>query len=89
VLRKFSAPDRVWTPELGEETAKFLGSLHTGEDKAKIRSLVLTLVLDFFESGIISSWTTETSSSEAIPIPETEDESSRQVAATEPGLPSS
>ncbi|MCK4512776.1 hypothetical protein KAW64_13610 [bacterium] len=89
VLRKFNEPEKIWTPELGEETAKFLGSLHTGEDKAKIRSLVLTLVLDFFESGIISLWTTKTSSSEAIPIPDAEGESSRRADDTEPGPRSS
>ena len=59
----------VWTPELGDATAAFLGELRGEEDKAKIRSLILTLLLHFFESGITSLWTSQTSSDEAIPVP--------------------
>lgn len=79
---------RTWTPEVAEETAVFLGSLKSPEDKAKVRSLVLTLLIHFFESGIDSLWTTETSSVEAIPETE-EGEISRLVTATDAGRPSS
>ena len=60
-------PGEVWTSELGHETARFLGGLRDAEDKARVRSLVLSLLVSFFESGIVSLWTSPTSSSEAIP----------------------
>ncbi len=60
-------PGEVWTREMGEETSRFLGSLRDPSDKAKIRGLVLSLLISFFESGIVSLWTSTTSSGEAIP----------------------
>lgn len=79
-------PGEAWTREMGDETARFLGSLRAPADKAKIRSLVLSLLISFFESGIVSLWTTTTSSGEAIPdttpIPPNPD-------ATDPGPHSS
>lgn len=89
MFRRRHEPEAIWTPELGTKTAKFLGSLRAKEDKAKIRSLVLSLLLDFFESGIVSLWSTQTSSSEAVPLPTEEGHSSRQADATELGQPSS
>lgn len=68
-----------WTPEIGEETARFIGGLKTPEDKAKIRALVLTLLVHFFESGIVSLWTTKTSSGEAIPDPDQEPETTSSL----------
>ncbi len=64
----------AWTPEIGEETARFLGGLKTPEDKAKIRALVLTLLVHFFENEIVSLWTTKTSSDGALPAPDPEPE---------------
>ncbi len=64
----------AWTPEIGEETARFLGGLKTPEDKAKIRALVLTLLVHFFEHEIVSLWTTKTSSDGALPAPDPEPE---------------
>jgi hypothetical protein len=60
-------PGEAWTREMGEETARFLGRLREPEDKARVRSLVLSLLVSFFESGIVSLWTSKTSSTEAIP----------------------
>ena len=60
-------PGEAWTREMGEETARFLGSLRGAADKATIRSLVLSLLVSFFESGIVSLWTSTMSSDEAIP----------------------
>lgn len=60
-------PGEAWTREMGEETARFLGRLRDPSDKARIRSLVLSLLLSFFESGIVSLWTSTMSSGEAIP----------------------
>ena len=60
-------PGETWTREMGEETARFLGRLREPEDKARVRSLVLSLLVSFFESGIVSLWTSKTSSTEAIP----------------------
>jgi len=62
-------PGEVWTPEVGQETARFLGQLRDPKDKAEVRSLVLSLLVSFFESGIVSLWTSPMSFAEAIPIP--------------------
>ena len=62
-------PGEVWTPEVGQETARFLGQLHDPKDKAEVRGLVLSLLVSFFESGIVSLWTSRTSSVETIPSP--------------------
>lgn len=62
-------PGEVWTPEVGQETARFLGQLRDPKDKAEVRGLVLSLLVSFFESGIVSLWTSTTSFAEAIPIP--------------------
>ena len=59
----------VWTPEVGQETARFLGQLRDPKDKAEVRGLVLSLLVSFFESGIVSLWTSRTSSVETIPGP--------------------
>lgn len=62
-------PGEVWTRQMGEETARFLGQLHDPRDKAEVRSLVLSLLVSFFESGIVSLWNSTTSFAEAIPAP--------------------
>jgi hypothetical protein len=64
-------PGEVWTSEVGRETARFLGLLRDPKDKAEVRGLVLSLLVSFFESGIVSLSTSRTSSVEAIPNPET------------------
>ena len=56
-------PGDGWTPEKGQETARFLGSLTSDKDKAQIRSLIATLLIDFFQSGLASVRTIATSSS--------------------------
>jgi hypothetical protein len=60
-------PGEAWTPEMGRETARFLGQLRNPTDKAEVRGLVLSLLVSFFESGIVSLWSSQTSSKEAIP----------------------
>lgn len=62
-------PGEVWTSELGRETAQVLGRLHDPKDKAEVRGLVLSLLVSFFESGIVSLSTSRTSSVETIPSP--------------------
>jgi hypothetical protein len=62
-------PGEVWTSEVGQETARFLGQLRDPKDKAEVRGLVLSLLVSFFERGIVSLWTSPTSFAEAIPIP--------------------
>ena len=52
-------PAELWTPAIGEETAEFLGGLREPKDKTKIQALVLSLLLSFFESGVVSLWTSE------------------------------
>lgn len=79
-------PGEVWTPEVGQETARFLGQLRDPKDKAEVRGLVLSLLVSFFESGIVSLWTSTTSSTEAIPEPESKQE---PRAGTAPGPSSS
>ena len=73
-------PGEVWTRQMGQETARFLGQLRSPEDKATVRSLVLSLLVSFFESGIVSLWTSKTSCEGAIPDPE-----KNQPAATDAG----
>ena len=60
-------PGEAWTRQMGDETARFLGGLRTPKDKAEVRGLVLTLLVSFFDSGIVSLWTSKMSSHEAIP----------------------
>jgi len=60
-------PGEVWTPVVGQETARFLGQLRDPKDKAEVRGLVLSLLVSFFEGGIVSLWTSTTSFAEAIP----------------------
>ncbi len=79
-------PGEVWTPEVGQATAQFLGQLRDPKDKAEVRSLVLSLLVSFFESGIVSLWTSTTSSTEAIPDPKN---SQVSPAGTAPGPNSS
>lgn len=62
-------PGEAWTRKTGEETARFLGELRAPADKATIRSLVLSLLVSFFESGIVSLWSSTTSSNEVVPSP--------------------
>jgi len=73
-------PGEVWTPEIGEETAAFLGRLKEQQDKLKIQGLILTLLVSFFESGIVSLWTTEISSDEAIPETTREESPSSSIS---------
>ena len=79
-------PGEVWTPQVGEETARFLGQLRDPRDKAEVRSLVLSLLVSFFENGIVSLWTSPTSCVEAIPNPES---NQMPPAGTDPGPSSS
>jgi len=79
-------PGELWTPLVGQETARFLGQLRDSKDKAEVRSLVLSLLVSFFESGIVSLWTSTTSSTEAIPSPK---DSQANPAGTAPGPSSS
>jgi len=51
-----------WTPEIGQETANFLGRLSSPAEKDKVRSLTLAALVDFFESGLAFSIASETSS---------------------------
>ncbi len=75
-------PGEVWTPEMGQETARFLGQLRDANDKAQVRSLVLSLLVCFFESGIVSLWTSPMSFAEAIP---NQENSQAPQAGTDPG----
>lgn len=46
--------DTDWTPELGEETAAHLAHLTEPDDKAKVNGLVLSTLIDFFQTGLAS-----------------------------------
>lgn len=61
--------DEDWTPEMAQETAAFFGGLKDPVDKAKVDSLILTVLIDFFANGFASLWTSPTSS-EADPVNE-------------------
>lgn len=79
IPRKFPArTGETWTPEMAEETALHIGALQGSDEKAKVRILVLELLVAFFENGTVSLWTTETSS-----VPTTVPEDTRSLAETD------
>ena len=41
-----------WTPEMMRETAELVKKLHAPEDKARVHSLALSVVIDFFAEGL-------------------------------------
>jgi hypothetical protein len=51
-----------WTPAEAQQTAAFISQLRGADDKAAIRSLVLSLLTDFFQCGLASIWTSPRSS---------------------------
>jgi len=51
-----------WTPEEARKTAAFIGKLRGEEDKARVRALILSLLMDFFRCGLASIWTSPKSS---------------------------
>ena len=64
-------PGELWTPEMGQDTARYLGGLIEEQDKAMVRSLVISLLIDFFQSGLSSLRASATSSAEGVsPIPD-------------------
>src|SRR6266403_531754 len=46
-----------WSPELQQQTASFIKRLHGEEDKAAIKSQVVSMVTVFFQSGLLSMQT--------------------------------
>lgn len=53
-----------WTPEVAEETARHVEGLTAAEDKAAVWSLVASMLIAFFESGLASLYRSAASSSE-------------------------
>lgn len=51
-----------WSPEEARKTAAFIGQLRGEEDKARVRALILSLLMDFFRCGLASIWTSRRSS---------------------------
>ncbi len=51
-----------WTPEDARKTAAFIGQLRGEEDKARVRALILSLLIGFFGCGLASIWTSPKSS---------------------------
>ena len=51
-----------WTPDEARRTAAFIGQLRGEADKARVRSLVLSLLIGFFGCGLASVWTSPRSS---------------------------
>ena len=43
-----------WTPELAEETATFLKKISDPQDKLEIQKQVISLLISFFQSGLVS-----------------------------------
>lgn len=43
-----------WTPEEARKTAAFIGQLRGEEDKARVRALILSLLIGFFGCGLAS-----------------------------------
>jgi len=44
-----------WTPQMGEETARFLGAITDDREKSLVNQLVLSILIDFFAIGLLSS----------------------------------
>ena len=49
---KFSSLD--WTPKVADETAAFLKKISDPDDKALIQQQVISLLISFFQSGLVS-----------------------------------
>ncbi len=47
-------PDEHWTPERAEQTAAFVRGLATDEDKAAVKSAIISLLTGFLEAGLRS-----------------------------------
>lgn len=47
-------PDEHWTPERAEQTAAFLRGLAADEDKAAVKSAIISLLTGFLEAGLRS-----------------------------------
>ena len=60
-------PDE-WTPAMAAETADFFAGLTNPADKAAVQGQVITLLLDFFERGMVGLWTSRKSSDPAHPV---------------------
>jgi len=53
-----------WTPEMAAETTLHLGRISVAEEKQAIYRLILTLLIDFFAAGLISSVRSRSSSAD-------------------------
>jgi len=62
VLTPIEIEDLDWTPAVAMETAKFVGQLYEPTDKAQRDVVLLTVLIDFFANGLISSSGTASSS---------------------------
>jgi hypothetical protein len=74
-----------WTPAEAQKTAAFIGQLRGADDKAVIRSLILSLLTDFFQCGLASIWTSQSSLRRS---PGSQPEVSEPPVATAAGLAS-
>lgn len=51
-----------WTPELAEDTGRFIAGLTGEKDKAQVRMLISQVAIDFFVNGMTSLWRSASSS---------------------------
>lgn len=81
--------DEDWTPDMARETANFIGTLKSEQDKARVDSMICTLLLDSFTNGYSSLWTSPMSSDtgqEDDPEPEEPLNAAIQTAANAMGI---
>jgi hypothetical protein len=71
-------PDEHWTPERAEQTAAFMRGLAADEDKAAVKSAIISLLTGFFEAGLASSDTSDTAS---VSQPASEPQPPQSIAA--------
>ena len=67
-----SIPDEQWSPERAHETAAFMRGLAADEDKAAVKSAIISLLTGFLEAGLRSyanSGTASTAASQPQPAP--------------------
>jgi hypothetical protein len=60
-------PEDAWDDSVAEETARWIGKLKSETDKAKIQCYVISLLGFFFTTGIVSLWSSPTSSASETP----------------------
>ena len=66
------ATSEAWTPQMAEETTRHIAGLTDPGDKQKVHALVVSVLIDFFESGLASWVNSESSLAQPALTPQSE-----------------